>query len=246
MNKTIAVALLLSTTALLDINAQGFFEGNGGPIDPLVVLLNLYTNFPHFSAKAAVTLQEEGATKKLPLMAVRYAAADGKITSISDITQLTPECADLFKQLGIAETQSIFSIHTNEAVVVYPGKKGYYRLALPAYAPRLSPKQTQKTAVTREEVGGHDCEHYRFAVTAADGTKLSVDAGEAKDLNGFPVKLAYSTEYFAVARYQKATVSVRFDEVSFAKPDSSAFVPPDDFKQYPDRAALMAAPVPKD
>jgi hypothetical protein len=240
--RAVGATLLFVTIALYNVHAQAFFEGKDGPLDPVVALLNLYTNYPAFSAKATVTIQYEGATNKLP-MVVHYTVANGKIASSFDNTQLSPDCAALFKQLGIAEIRSIFSIHDNEAIVEYPGKKGYYKLTLPADAPHFVPLKIVKEVLARDKIGGHDCQHCRFDVTVADGTKQSVDAWEATDLNGFPVQLTYSTEYFYVVRTQKATVSIKFDEVNFTKPERTAFLPPDNFKQYLSREELMAAPV---
>jgi hypothetical protein len=243
LGRVAAATLLFLIIAPPNVNAQAFFEGKDGPVDPVAVLLNLYTNYPNFSAKTTVTDQEEGATNNVPLV-VHYSVADGKIASSVDMTQLSPDCADLFKQMGIAETRSIFSIHDDEAIVEYPGKKGYYRLTAPTNAPHFTPRKIEKKALSSEKIGGHDCQHCRFDVTEADGTRQSVDAWEAKDLNGFPVQLTYSSEYFYVVRTQKATVTIRFDEMSFSNPEHTAFLPPDDFKQYPNREELMAAPVP--
>ena len=225
-------------------NAQAFFEGKDGPVDPVAVLLNLYTNYPNFSAKTTVTDQEDGATNNV-LLVVHYAVADGKIASSVDNTQISPDCANMFKQMGIAETSETFlSIHDKEAIVEYPRKKDITGLLLPTNAPQFTPQKIKKEALSSEKIGGHDSQHCRFDVIEADGTRQFVDAWEAKDLNGSPVQLTYSTEYFYVVRTQKATVTIRFDEVSFAKPERTAFLPPDDFKQYSNREELMAAPVP--
>jgi hypothetical protein len=114
----------------------------------------------------------------------------------------------------------------------------------PTNAAHFAPQKIKKETFSIEQIAGHDCQHCRFNVAEADGLMQSVDAWEATDLNGFPVQLTYSTEYFYVVRTQKATVSIRFDEVNFAKPMHSVFIPPDNFKLFPNREELMAAPVP--
>lgn len=244
MKLFIPLVCLFLVTAVSEANAQGIFEATGGPIDPVVVLLNLYTNFPHFSAKAVITLDEEGTTNTAPMTA-HYEVADGQISSDFDTTQLAPESAGLFKQLGLDEVRSVFSVHTNEALVVYPNKKGYYKLTLPRDAPHITATQVRKETVAPDTADESGRQHYRFSVTADDGKTLVVDAWEARNLNGFPVKLKYSTDYSYVLRRQQATVSIKFDDIEFKMPEHTNFFRPDGCKQYEDRNALMAAPAQK-
>jgi len=237
------LVLLAACAAASNARAQALLEGKDGPSDPVAVMLALYTNHPNFTATAKVLLEYKGATNQIPLP-IRYAVADGVVASTLDITKLIPECADMFKELGLAETKCVFSTRSNQAVVIYPGKRAFYSVAVPP--DRFAPKSVTRKKLSSETKEGHDCEHWLLTVKEANGTTTTVDAWEAGDLNGFPVQLAYTRKYsstFALVTTEENTrVKVTFDNIRFTKPSHDEFHPAPGYKSYESREALMASP----
>jgi len=97
--------------------------------------------------------------------------------------------------------------------------------------------KTETTEIGKETLDGHECVKNRMVVTNAKGEKTEATIWNASDLKKFPVKIETTQQGHAI--------TMRFSDVKLAKPATSAFTPPSDYKKYDSMMTLIQQEVMK-
>jgi hypothetical protein len=83
----------------------------------------------------------------------------------------------------------------------------------------------ERTPAGFDTVDGHACKVENLTITPHDGQPTKMKAWEARDLNGFPVKIEVQSS--------RGLITIQYKDVSLKQPDPSLFTHPDNCQQMP-------------
>lgn len=137
---------------------------------------------------------------------------------------LPPDAVSQMRALGMDKVVSIALSDKKSVYMIYPNIRSYVAMDMPQGAgPVTNAFQTQTSKIGEETVDGHACVKNKTVVWSGDQTN-EFTVWNATDLNSFPVQIAISQ--------QDMSVTIDFQNVSFAKPDAGLFQPPAGYTRY--------------
>ena len=147
--------------------------------------------------------------------------------------QMPPEAAAQMKQMGMDKTIAIGRPDKKITYLVYPGMESYVENPIrDAEATKPESDFTiEVTKIGKETVDGHDCVKNKVVSTDKEGKTHESTVWNATDLKNFPVKIETAE--------QGNTVTMRFKDVKFAKPEAAQFDPPANLTKYDNMMSMM-------
>jgi len=201
----------------------------GSPTGINTAFVQLFGDVSAFSARLD-TLVLDKSEKESLRMPMDFAALDKKIRMDINLEQSTSR--DLpastiasLKQSGMDRMVSIFRPDKKATFVLYPAIKRYLTLPLAKGESEAMEKglQMEKTALGKETVDGHLCVKNEVVVKNQQGPVLRATTWNAADLRDFPIQIQ--------TKEKDTTVTMRFKQIQFAKPDPKQFEVPADYTQ---------------
>jgi hypothetical protein len=120
---------------------------------------------------------------------------------------------------------SIFRPDKKATFVLYPRIKKYLTLPLAKGESEAMEKglEMEKTALGKETIDGHPCVKSEVLVKNQRGPVLRATTWNAADLKDLPIQIQ--------TKEKDTTVTMRFRQIQFAKPDPKQFEVPADYTQ---------------
>jgi hypothetical protein len=143
---------------------------------------------------------------------------------------LPPGAAAQMKTMGLDQMVAISRPDKSLTYLVYPGLSSYLQTPMPATS-ATNDFKVETTELGKETVDGHPCVENKVIVTDDKGITNESTVWNATDLKSFPVKIVH------VEKGNEVTMS--FKDVSFAKPDASAFETPTGYTSYDNMQTMM-------
>lgn len=233
MNKTLLLAATLLASGLSPAFAQA---GMGGVPNFGGALNKVFGANQTFSAQ--MEFQTSHGAGNAITMPGKMSFDSGKSRfeiSMSEVqgSQMPAGSAAQLKAMGMDTIISISRPDLKLGYMIYPGLNSYAEMPTHKTADTARPDDYKvETAETgKETVDGHDCTKKTVTVTDADNVKHEYTVWTAADLKGFPIKV--------VTTESGGTVTMRFKNVSLAKPDATLFDPPSGFTKYDNVQTMM-------
>jgi hypothetical protein len=234
--KTLLLAALITTLALLNSHAQppGMGGGGmmGGPPTPHFggAMAKLFEGNSAFSA----TLEfhtSGGPSGNEITMPGKFEILDGKTRFEMDMgsvqgISIPPPAIARMKQMGMDKMTTISRSDLKVSYLLYPGMHGYIENAASDTDTSAAPSD-YKVAITKlgdDTVDGHPCEKNKVVVTDKSGAAHESTVWNATDLKKFPIKIE-STE-------GGSSSTMMFKDIKTDKPADSDFDAPSDYKKY--------------
>jgi hypothetical protein len=154
--------------------------------------------------------------------------------NMSDVQggKMPPGTAAQMKQMGMDQMVSLTLPDKKTAYLIYPGMKSYVARTMDdEAAAAIDDYKVATTELGKETLDGHDCTKNKVVVTGKDGTAHEFTVWNAGDLKKFPLKIETTEDG------QSSTML--FKNVSFAKPDASAFDLPSGYTKYDNLQTMM-------
>ena len=200
-------------------------------------LTKLFGDLTAFSAKAEVHVYGPDQKEKI-MTPMTFALLDNKVRVEIDMTKLVSkdiptDAAASMKQMGMDRIFSIMRPDQKATFVIFPGLESVVKMPMPkedVAAYERKPK-IETTAIGKETLDGHPCVKNKVVVTDADGHKDEATLWNATDLKDFPVQI--------MSMEKGDSVTIRYREVQFARPDAKQFATPTGYKEYDDVQSLM-------
>ena len=241
--KTRALCGLVSASLLLFTNLAGSIQAQS-PLpmaDQTAIfqatLAKLFGEATAFTAQAEMVAADQTKAEILR-MTMAFALLDGKMWMDLDLGQIKsgkipPGVIASMQKMGMDRMLNIVRPDKQVTLLIYPRLASYVEAPLTKEDASAYAKTTKidKTAIGKETIDGHPCVKSKIIVMEDNGKKHEGIVWTAKDLKNFPVRMDFVEP--------DATISMRFKNIQFAKPDSSRFDPPADFKKYSDVQQLM-------
>lgn len=228
---TLAVLAASSLAALAQMKAPGSTAGVNAS------LTKLFGDHTAFSAKAEVHVYGPDQKEKI-MTPMTFALLDNKVRVEIDMTKLVSkdipaDAAASMKEMGMERVVSIMRPDQKATFVIFPGLESVVKMPMPKedVATYEKKPKIEKTAIGKETLDGHPCVKNRVVVTDADGHQDEATLWNATDLKDFPVQI--------MSKEKGDSVTIRYRDVQFAKPDAKQFATPAGYKEYDDVQSLM-------
>ena len=227
MNPRLPAVLAVVLLAHIAVAAQ--LPTAGSPTGINTAFIKLFGDVSAFSARLDTQVLDQSGKEWLR-MPMDFAALDKKIRMDINLEQSTSR--DLpantitsLKQTGMDRMVSIFRPDKKASFVLYPRIKRYLTLPLAKGESEAMEKglQMEKTTLGKETVDGHACAKNEVVVKNQQGPVLRATTWNAPDLRDFPIQIQ--------TKEQDTTVTMRFKQIQFAKPDPKQFEVPADYTQ---------------
>ena len=200
-------------------------------------LTKLFGDITAFSAKAEVHVYGPDQKEKI-MTPMTFALLDNKVRVEIDMTKMVSkdipaDAAASMKQMGMERVVSIMRPDLKATYVIFPALESVVKMPMPKEelaAYEKKPK-LEKTALGKETLDGHPCVKNKVVVTDADGHTDEATLWNATDLKDFPVQI--------MSMEKGDSVTIRYRDVRFAKPDAKQFATPTGYKEYDDIGSLM-------
>jgi hypothetical protein len=203
----------------------------------------LFGDNQEFKTDIEVTVSSASSKNDTMSITSHMAVSDGKCRfefSVADIkgAQMPADAVAQMKAMGMDRTVMISKDSGKHLLMIYPGLSSYVEMS-PMQAVGEDEKKTGKvddfkvdiTAIGAETIEGHACTKNKVVVTDANGGRHESTVWNAKDLHNFPIQIK-TVE-------QGNSVTMRFRNISFTKPDASIFVVPAGYTGYPSMQAMF-------
>jgi len=224
--KTIRLSLALVMVAAATTWASWF---GGEKNDTNEQLAKLFGDNTAFTATANVAVA--GRSKKETHAAeMQYAFHDGKMRTEIDMTKIKAgakrqNAMEDMSALGMDKMVNLHRPDKKVSYLIYPGLKAYCEFTPPTGKQGADqPAKIEKKEIGKATIDGHPCIQYLVTITAASGSKTEVTTWEATDLKNFPIQSEIKAD--------GDTVTTKFSNINFAKPDAALFEVPAGFKRY--------------
>jgi hypothetical protein len=201
----------------------------GSPTGINAAFVKLFGDVSAFSARLDTQVLDKSGNEWLR-MPMDFAALDRKIRMDINLEQSTSR--DLpastitsLKQSGMERMVSIFRPDKKATFVLYPGTRKYLTLPLAKGESEAIEKGLllEKTALGKETIDGHSCVKNQVVVKNKQGPVLQATTWNAADLKDLPIQIQ--------TKEKDTTVTMRFKQVQFTKPDPKQFDVPADYTQ---------------
>jgi hypothetical protein len=221
-----AAALLIAAVGLLC--ATGSAQQMPGPPGSMnAALSKLFGNIP-FTGKAEFRVLDSS-MRETTIMPLTYSMLDGRTRLDVEVAEMKsvqmPAAAALFmKQLGTLT--AIIRPDEKRTILVYPSLKAYTENPITGddAADLLRNFKTDKTAMGRESVAGHDCEKDKVILTDDANHAEEALVWYATDLKNFPIRIQMSEP--------NQVFVVTFSKVKLGRPDAKLFEAPAGMTRY--------------
>jgi len=209
----------------------------GDPSGLNPALARLFVDFPGFSARAYVRVQEKNDEKSLQVP-LDFQFLEGNMRAEIDMTQvrskeLPRDFLSNLKQIGMDRIITLMQSERRETAVIYPGLQAVVRLpsATPTNGVARPPPPLKKKRLSTETVDGHSCEKYRVTLADSSGESQEALVWEAKDLKNFPVQI----------QMKRGTTSVwvLYREIKMERPDPQVFEIPKGSREFDNVQKVM-------
>ena len=119
--------------------------------------------------------------------------------------------------------------------MVYPGLNSYVEMRMKETKKQAMTKEPKITSTTlgKENVDGHPCVKNKLVITDESGKPQEMVVWNATDLKNFPIQMEM--------KEQDATITTKFKDIKFGRPDSKLFDPPAGYKKYGSMQELQQA-----
>jgi hypothetical protein len=229
--------LAVSVTLLWVTAVSGAPLPGGNQAGLTAATLKLFSDFPAFTSKSDVRLQEKGGRTPTTLT-MDFGVLDGKVRMELDMgnvrsTQIPAQTLASLKAAGLSRVVTVLLPERRKALVIYPGANSYAEIAMaPEEAADMYKKvEIEKNRMAKETIGGHVCEKTKVTLRSDNGEKHDALVWYATDLNNFPLRIQMDQA--------DATVVMDFRDVKLARPDSKQFEAPPGFVRYDNAETLM-------
>jgi hypothetical protein len=186
--------------------------------------LKLFGDFPAFTSKSDVRLQEKP-SRAMTTLTLDFGMLDGKVRMALDMdtvksAQIPQQMLASLKAAGLTKVVTVLLPERRKALVIYPGAGSYAEIPLaPEEAADMHKKfRIEKTRVGNETVGGHACEKTKVVLRPETGEKHEALVWYAKDMNDFPLRIQMEQP--------DGVVVMDFRDVKFTRPESKQFEAP--------------------
>jgi hypothetical protein len=227
----LAIAGVMAASIPTPAVAQGM-DGSPG-MHPAI--LQLFGKDAAFSARANVTFLDPARQKSNLTMAM--AMLEGKVRVDMDMATLQgphfpPEALEQMKKAGMDKISSVMRSDKKAMYLIYPGLKAYVDMEMPAEEAQAlqDPPKYKKVRIGEETVDGQPCIKHRVTVEG-NGEKKELLVWNATRLKDFPVQIEVVED--------GATVTMRYSNVDFSKPDAKQFDAPVGFDKYENMQELQ-------
>jgi len=217
------------------VNAQLVPQTTHGGVN--AVFARLFGDVNAFSAKAETRVVGPDGREIMNTPMI-FSLLDAKIrveVNLSEIksAQIPSLAAASFKQMGMDKVVSVVRPDKNASYVIYPNLKSYLQLPLTAEDVR---SLTTTPKIEREPLGevsieGRPCMKTRVTIIDASGNRQQATTWNALAMEGFPIQME--------AGDGKNTMTIRFKQVSFARPAARNFDLPPGYTRYDDPQDLV-------
>jgi len=228
---------VVSSALLSLVSAAGAPLPGGGQAGLTAATLKLFGDFPSFTSKSDVRLQEKPG-RTTTTLTMDFGMLDGKVRMELDMgsvrsAQIPAQTLASLKAAGLTKVVTVLLPERRQALVIYPGAGSYAEIPMaPDEAADMHKKfRIEKNRVGKETVGGYACEKTKVVLRSDTGEKHEALVWYAADLNDFPVRIQIDQS--------DATVVMDFREVKLARLDSKQFEAPAGFVRYDNAEALM-------
>ncbi len=234
LRRSVIVSTLILMLAL-PLHAQ-MPGGDSSPMN--AAMLKMLGKNTNFTAVAEVKM----ADKTQGDTSVNFAIAllDGKMRAEMDMAKmknkmLGPEMVAQMKQMGMDKNIYIVRPDKKATYLIYPGLKSYVQMPVSEADQKAMAKQPKvaTTVLGKEALDGHPCVKNKVVVTDEKGETQDAIVWNATDMKDFPIQIQMKDE--------ESTVTMKFKEVQFAKPDAKQFEPPTGFAKYDNMQQLQQA-----
>jgi hypothetical protein len=242
-HKTGVLGGLVSASLLLFANLAGSIQAQS-PLpmaDQTAIfqatLAKLFGEATAFTAQAEMAAADQAKTEILR-MTLDFALLDGKMWMDLDLgriksDKIPPGAIASLQKMGMDRMLNVVRPDKQVTLLIYPRLASYVEAPLTKEDASAYSKTTKidKTAIGKETIDGHPCVKSKIIVAEENGKKHEGIVWTANDLKNFPVRMDFMEP--------DTTISMRFKNIQFVRPDSSRFDPPADFKKHSDVQQLM-------
>jgi hypothetical protein len=201
------------------------------------VMLKLLEEFPFFSSRTEMTMQEKGSSDVMT-MAVDMAKLNPKVRVDLDMDtlkskQVPPQTIAGFKAAGMGRVITVIRPDQKSALLIYPMVRSYVDLPMAKEEVEDLARmyKLQKTKLGSETIDGQSCDKMKVVITADNGAKHEAVVWYAPALRNFPVKVQMDQP--------QSTVVMLFRSIKVERPDSKQFEAPDGYNKHASVEALL-------
>jgi hypothetical protein len=234
MKRCSSGAQLATVFAMVLLAAHGVFAqvplaGSGTGIN--VAFVKLFGPVSAFTAKVETRVIDpyQQVVVRMPM---DFAALDNKVRLEINLAQIqsrdfSATDLDKLKQAGLDRLVSVFRPDKKATYVIYPGVQSYQEVVLVQGEAEAFEKglKLQKTSLGKETIDGHACVKNKAIVSNAKGPVFEALTWNATDLKDFPLRIEMKEKV--------NTISMRFSQVRFVKPDAKQFDLPAGYSRMP-------------
>jgi hypothetical protein len=233
--RKLSTLLLFAFSFFLATGARAQLPGNQTALN--AAMLKLFSEFPGFTSKADVRLQEKGSPEVLT-MKVNLEMLNGKVRMDLDMAnlktkQLPPQSLASFRAAGLDKLTTIVRPDRKTSIIVYPTVKGYVEMPMSKEeAADMDRKfKVEKSKLGQEVIGGRKCDKNKVVVSSDSGAKHESLVWYAPDLKNFPLKVQMAQG--------TSTVVMEYQDVKLSPPDVKQFEIPPGFTKHASVENLM-------
>jgi len=209
----------------------------GGQAGMNAALLKLFGEFPAFTSRAEVRLQDKPG-RATTTLAMDFAMLDGKVRMDLDMdsvksSQVAPEMLASLKAAGLSKLVTVMRPDRTNVLLIYPNAKSFAEIPMAKEEAADAAKRfrIEKTKVGKETIDGHACEKTKVILRSDAGDKQEALVWYATDLRNFPLRVELDQP--------EATVQMNYRDVKLAQVDGRQFEAPSGFARYANVETLM-------
>jgi hypothetical protein len=233
--KLILISAALAVLLLVRPGAAQLPGGGQGGMN--AALLKLFGEFPAFTSRADVRLQEKPSRATTTLV-MDFAMLDGRVRMELDMdavksTQVPPSLLVRLKAAGLNKLITVMEPSRKSILLIYPGAQAFAEIPMAKDEAADTAKRfrIEKARISTESIDGHSCEKTKVVLRSDAGDKQEALVWYAKDLGDFPLRIQFDQP--------DATVVMDYRDVKLARLDSKKFEAPSGFVRYLNVEALM-------
>lgn len=224
--------IILSSVLIYNLPVLAQFGGGSAAPSSDTSLDELFSGNPVFSATQIADITgPNGHINVKTQMYFDHGNSRSEMNMADVQGSLPPNALAQMKAIGLDKVVTINPASKTSQLTIYPNIRSYFSTAVPAAAKGASNSITI-TKIGSESVGGHSCIKNSVVVTSG-GESHQFTTWNATDLRNFPIEIAISD--------QGTSVTMTFQNVSFAAIPAYEFQPPSAYSHYDNIQALMQA-----
>ncbi len=236
MKNNSILLLILAAGCVLVAPADGQIPA-GGSGGMNAALLKLFADFPAFTSRANVKLEEKP-SRAITTLEMDFAMLDGKVRMDLDMAavksaKMSPEMLASLKAGGLNRLVTVLQPARKNVLLIYPAAKSFAEIPMAKEEAADADKRfrIEKTRVGKETIDGHACQKTKVILKSDAGDRQEALVWYASDLREFPLRVELNQP--------DVTVVMNYRDVKLARLDSKEFEAPSGFARYADVETLM-------